>query len=290
MRRGQRGIGTDSGGLAIAGRCADNTFMPESFEIVAEPPRPNLPGRVVLRETADDAIDAVASDMLLHAMACVREFGDFHLALSGGATPEPLYRRLMYDPNYRELPWKRTHLWIVDEHPVGFEDDRSSFKQIRELIADHSDIPPEQVHPIPSLAREPAAAYERELREHLGWREKGQDRLDCVVLGLGPDGATAGLLPHSPVLRDDGRLVAVHGRGSGAASGRVSMTLRMINAARFIAVLVTGPDRRGALARIAARVADVRELPILGVSPLAGELRWYLSWDACPKPEDPAGR
>ena len=33
-----------------------------------------------------------------------------------------------------QLPWKRTHLWIVDERRVDPEDDRSNFKMIKETL------------------------------------------------------------------------------------------------------------------------------------------------------------
>src|SRR4051794_1770169 len=66
---------------------------------------PTLPhaNEVVVEATVDELIDQIAADMVVHAENCVREFGDFHLALSGGSTPQPLYERLMYDPNYRRL-------------------------------------------------------------------------------------------------------------------------------------------------------------------------------------------
>src|SRR5687768_12288568 len=113
--------------------------MAEPFEVtplrsVSQVRKPPLPGSVVIRETPDELIDAVAADLFFQAVACARTFGDFHLALSGGSTPEPLYARLMYDPNYRDLPWKRTHLWIVDERRVPPDDERSNFRMIRETI------------------------------------------------------------------------------------------------------------------------------------------------------------
>ena len=73
---------------------------------------PRLRGTVVARHTAEELYDALASDLIVHSTNCVRQFGDFHLALSGGRTPFPLYERLMYDPRFRILPWQRTHLWM----------------------------------------------------------------------------------------------------------------------------------------------------------------------------------
>ena len=248
-------------------------------------PKPVLPGTVVVRESVEELIDAIAADLFFQAKACVRTFGDFHLALSGGTTPEPLYRRLMYDPTYRELPWKRTHLWIVDERRVPADDERSNFRMIRDTLVDQSDIPAEQVHPIRALSPTADSDYEAELREHLGWREKGHDRLDYVLLGMGADGHTASLFPRSPALESRGRLVLINAGPTVTPPDRVTMTFDLLNASRFIGVMVTGEKKKPMVAAVAASRHDRRtaaELPILGIRPLAGELRWYLDAPACP--------
>ena len=261
--------------------------MYEAVPISEKPetrPKPALPGSVVVRPSVEELIDSIAADLLFQAMACVRTFGDFHLALSGGSTPEPLYRRLMYDPNYRELPWKRTHLWVVDERRVPEDDERSNFKMIRETIVSHSDIPREQVHPIEATRPDAAEAYERELRDVLGWREKGHDRLDFVILGMGADGHTASLFPGSPALDASDRLVAVNSGPAVTPPDRVTMTFTLLNAARFLGVMVTGEKKRATVTRIVESRGrgTVAELPILGIRPLAGELRWFLDSAACP--------
>jgi 6-phosphogluconolactonase len=241
---------------------------------------PKLPGRVVARADAEELVDALAFELTVHAQNCVRQFGDFHLALSGGRTPQPLYVRLMYDPRFRALPWKRTHLWMVDERCVPFEDERSNFARIREVIVDHSDIPPEQVHPM--LAAQPGAAerYERELREALGWRQKGHDRLDFVLLGMGADGHTASIFPGSPALDAPDRLALDVPAPTTCAPHvpRCTLTLRTINAARFVAPFVCGADKHAMLMRVVAG-ANPGEVPIAGVRP-AGELRWYVDGPA----------
>lgn len=285
--------------------------MSDLYEIEPRPLPPALPGTVMLRQEVDEAIDAIAADILIHAHNCVRTFGDFHLALSGGSTPVPLYQRLMIDPRYRELPWKRTHLWIVDERRVPFEDERSNFRMIGELIGEHSGIPREQVHPMFAMAEDADVQYQRTLREVLGWREKGHDRLDCVILGMGSDAHTASLFPHSPALKvslkapmftgrtmDESEpvpLVAINAGPEVTPPDRVTMMLPLINASRYIGVLVTGASKRATLERVArgaaqiraaedaaARTRTIESLPILGVRPLGGELRWYMDYAACP--------
>lgn len=279
----------------------------EKYELAQRPVPPLLPGTVVLRPDTDAVVDAVAADLLIHAHNCVRAFGDFNLALSGGTTPVALYQRLMIDPAYRELPWSRTHLWIVDERRVPFDDERSNYKMISEILGDHSGIPPEQVHPIFAMAEDADEQYAQTLRDVLGWREKGHDRLDFVLLGMGADAHTASLFPHSPALMEsleamrpapkngmprDMPLVRINAGPTVTPPDRVTMMLPLINASRFIGVLTTGKSKAATLRRVAARVGDasaLAELPILGVRPLGGEQRWYLDFEACAGVAERAG-
>jgi 6-phosphogluconolactonase len=244
---------------------------------------PKLPhaNEVVVEATIDELIDQVAADLVVHAENCVREFGDFHLALSGGSTPQPLYERLMYDPNYRRLPWRRTHLWIVDERCVPFDDPLSNFRMIDETIVEHADIPREQVHPIFALSATADVEYEAQIREVLAWRERGQDRLDYVLLGMGNDGHTASLFPHSPALHETEHLVRINVYPPVKPPQRVSMTYPLLNASRFISVLVTGAAKAAMIQRIANGSDSPQELPVKGIVPLNGELKWYLDAAAC---------
>lgn len=249
----------------------------DPYELADDMPvAPALPGQVSLARDADAAIDEVGLDLFNQARACVRAFGDFHLALSGGSTPMPLYRRLMIDPVYRELPWRRTHLWIVDERCVPFDDERSNFGQIREILCGHSDIPPSQVHPMRADDPDGDRRYEDELRETLAWREKGHDRLDFVLLGMGDDGHTASLFPRTAALAVDDRL-ACFNRGPGVTPpDRLTMTYRLLNASRFVGALVLGARKAPMVHRIATGADDARDIPIKGVAPIGGEMRWYL--------------
>ncbi len=242
---------------------------------------PPLPGEVFVAETVDQLLDLLAAELVVQAVACQRRFGDFELALSGGSTPQPLYDRLMYDPNCRHLPWARTHLWLVDERCVPLDDDRSNFRMLDETIVQHSGIPREQVHPIDPLSETAAVDYEAEIREVLQWRQRGQDRLDFVLLGMGQDGHTASLFPHNDALGERHRLVRHIDEPTAEPPHRVTMTFPLINSARMIAILVTGASKADAIGRIAKGDASVEQLPVTGVRPEQGRLKWFLDVEAC---------
>ena len=248
---------------------------------------PPLPGQVFVEETIDQLLDLLAAELVVQAVTCQRRFGDFELALSGGSTPQPLYDRLMYDPNCRRLPWARTHLWLVDERCVPLDDDRSNFRMINETIVQHSGIPREQVHPIDALSETADVDYEAELREVLQWRQRGQDRLDFILLGMGQDGHTASLFPYNDALGERHRLVRCVDEPAAEPPHRVTMTFPLINSARMVAILVTGADKAEMIGRIAKGDASVEQLPITGVRPGQGQLKWFLDAEACAAIEPP---
>lgn len=225
--------------------------------------KPALPnGSVIVRKDADLLMDAVATDLFLHASACVRQFGDFQLALASWADAEPLYLRLLYDPRYRELPWRRTHLWIVEER---FSASPPHFQLLQEAIVTQSDIPEEQVHrPVPG------EDYEETLKAVLGWREKGQDRLDYALLPLLPGGFTHG----SPAAGDDAPLIET-------SPDQVRMSRRLINATRFISSVALGPDMESAVRDVPRAPAGSDRLLARDLKPIGGELRWYVDESVC---------
>lgn len=258
-------MGDGREGVAAGLSGAENARMAEPYEVVPDPPTPRLPGAVMLHPTIDDVIDAVTADLLVQAKNCVRSFGDFHAVLSGSPALEPIYRRLMYDPGLRDLPWKQTHLWLADEaHPTA-EERTPRFALIRDWLIEHSDIPPEQVHGIVVDDPDPAARFRREASSALAWRASGHDRFDFVLLSV----EGGGLLPlHA---RDAEAVIAPIAPDSGLGVAW-SVTDLAVAQSRFLASIALGAS--------AARVLrDTRADAWARLAPAAGEWRWYMDHD-----------
>ncbi|NOG53242.1 MAG: hypothetical protein HND57_02750 [Planctomycetes bacterium] len=245
-----------------------------------------------MSNTMEELAEALGQDLLAHSLNCYRFFGDFHLALSGRPDAGPVYRHLMLDPVMRGIPWRRSHVWLVDEFGVDPVDERARWRLVQEVIGDHAGVPTSQLHPIPGLSRRAADDYELEIQSALEWRERGQDRLDYVLLTLSGDGTVAGLRPGCSVLSENRRHVRmIHQDDNGDADGfdhTITMTYPMINAARFVAVIVAGAENQPVIDKLVAHAdkqgsADAcTSLPALGLNPIGGELRWYVDRSACP--------
>jgi 6-phosphogluconolactonase len=81
--------------------------------------------------------------------------------------------------------------------------------------------------------------------------ELGDTQLDVTMLGMGPDGHTASLFPHHPVLDAHGMVAGITDSPKPPPE-RITLTLPALNASSRILLLVTGEEKREALKRVLA--------------------------------------
>ncbi len=197
----------------------------------------------------------------------------FRLCLSGGSTPEALYRKLAAPPFRDRIPWGRTHVFWGDERFVPVDSPLSNYRMARESLLDHVPIAPGNIHPIPTAHYSPAEAadaYERLLETEYGADNFNPARplFNVMLLGLGTDGHTASLFPDAKgALAERERwVVPVIGV---KAEPRITLTyLNFLESSRHVAFLVSGSDKAPILARLAE---GDPALPAAGVKP-AGDL------------------
>jgi 6-phosphogluconolactonase len=201
--------------------------------------------------------------------------GTFSIVLSGGSTPQGLYRRLA-EPPYRDaFPWSRVHFFWGDERFVPHDDVRSNYRMVREALLAHVPVPTGNVHRILTEGIGPeaaASAYEHELKSFYGAEQLDPMRplFDVVLLGLGEDGHTASLFPGDGALDERDRWVtAVVGAKS---ESRITLTYPALESCRHAAFLVEGEQKREIFSRV--RSGD-RDLPAARFRPPA-TLNWFL--------------
>ncbi len=229
--------------------------------------------QVTVFPSAAALAEGTAELFALRAVEAVEERGRFHAALAGGTTPLAAYRRLAAAPWADLVPWASVELWFGDERCVGECDAGRNDAAAREALLLHVPVPPENVHPVASLAPDGAARYEALLRERLSSPAPAVPVLDLVLLGLGEDGHTASLFPgHAALLETERLVVRVDGAPKPPPS-RVTFNLPLLNAARCAAFVVSGRGKSAALARV---LSGDRDLPAACVDPPFGERLFFL--------------
>jgi 6-phosphogluconolactonase len=226
-----------------------------------------------------DALAGRAADLFAQAAqeAAVAR-GRFAVALSGGASPQPLYRLLARQQFAQKVPWRRVHLYWGDERCVPPDDPESNYGLAERLFIRHVPVPAENVHRVRGEegAAVAADAYEEELRA-LAARERPRSELpvfDLVILGLGRDGHFASLFPHSPALEEVERLAVATEAPDG--SPRVTVTYPVIGAARRVWFLVSGAAKAGMVAEVLEGLRVPKAVPAQAVAPVKGSLTWLL--------------
>jgi len=215
-------------------------------------------------------VEAAALRVVSIAQQAIAERGQFVWALSGGATPRPLYELLGSKRFANVLDWTRVVFFWSDERCVAPDHADSNYRMARTALLDTLPLSPTQVHRLrgedePSAA---AAAYDRELRASGG--------LDLVLLGMGGDGHVASLFPGSSALQETERWVVTNLSPAGAQ--RITFTLPAINAAKVVLLLVAGADKA---TRVKEALRDPSaQLPVQRIHPTEGHLEWMLDTQA----------
>ena len=213
--------------------------------------------------------------VLAKLQTALSERGKFTIALSGGSTPKPLYEAIAA----QQLPWEQIHVFWGDERYVPPDHPDSNQLMARQAWLDRVDIPPGNIHPMPTETAEPTVAasnYEAELQQFFSTQPGEFPVFDLMLQGMGDDGHTASLFPHTEALQVRDRLITV---GSKDGQPRITFTAPIINQARCVMFVVAGANKRPALAQIFAPVADDFTYPSRLIQP-QGELWWLLDRDA----------
>jgi 6-phosphogluconolactonase len=206
--------------------------------------------------------------------AAVQATGSFRVSLSGGSTPKTLYQLLASDEFRNRFPWQLVSWYFGDERFVSYDSPDSNYRMVREAMFAKAPVPPENIHPVPvdGSPEEAAQNYEQTLQHAYGATilDPGRPFFDVMLLGLGPDGHTASLLPGEPVLEERKRWVAAvsHGR----PEVRITMTYPVIESSRRVAFLVTGREKEPIFRAIRGGGSHV---PAARVRPV-GELFWFV--------------
>ncbi len=214
----------------------------------------------------------------------VERRGIARVAISGGSTPKAAFKLLAAEPFASSVPWEKLQLFWVDERCVGPESPESNYGVCRELLLSKVPIPEASIFRMegeldPEVA---ASRYESTLRHAFKLEGAELPRFDLLALGMGPDGHTASLFPHTAALHEMGRLVVAN-HVPQMNTWRISLTWMVINHAAEVVFEVAGPSKTEVLSQVLTGPRDPERLPSQLIRPASGRLLFQLDQAAAAK-------
>ncbi len=210
------------------------------------------------------------------ANAAILNRKQFLVALSGGQTPGPIYSLLGQSPYRQQVDWSQVFLFWTDERCVPKNHDDSNFGLVNRFLLSHVPLLENHIFRVATECGSPeqvAEEYEGRLRRYMG-RSPG---FDLVFLGMGEDGHTASLFPHSELEEKEKWVGSYHLRSRD--SYRITLTYPIINASGRIVFLCRGKNKAPVIAQLFSpgnSKLSVSELPAKGIQPGHGDLIWLL--------------
>ncbi len=225
-------------------------------------------GTIEVFETADAVTKAAVALFKKKATEALSARDHFAVAFSGGRTPETMLT-MIGDTLARTMDWSKVSVFLVDDRDVPRDAPQSNYAMIARTLLSRVAIPERQVY----RWRTEAASPEDALRDYEAVLKR-VGPLDLVYLGMGGDAHTASLFPGSKALHVPEAPV-LHLDDAGAEPRRrYTMNYPVLNAARCVAFIVTGADKRDALRRTFAERGENLALPATKIHPRQGELLW----------------
>jgi 6-phosphogluconolactonase len=209
----------------------------------------------------DDLVENLAREITSRLNAAVNKRGEASLVVPGGSTPGLLFDAL----SRRDAAWDRVCVTVCDERWAPEDPTDSNEHLVRTRLLKLRAAGARFVPMTTEAATAAEAAPEIDAAIAAMRRP-----FDVTLLGMGADGHTASLFPHSPDLAaaldvNAPELVrAVTAQGARGSTERLTLTLKALVGSRFIALMITGQAKLAAYEHACDPGSEL-ELPIRAV-------------------------
>lgn len=231
---------------------------------------------IVVPGDKEATIDYCVEDFLKIASGAIREKGFFCAALSGGSTPNAIFERLAKKQNLEKLQWDKVRLFWSDERSVPPEHADSNYRMALEAGLDSLPIPHENIFRMKAEENieANAKAYEDLIKRHVP-----NQFFDLVMLGMGEDGHTASLFPHTKGLEVKDRYVIANFVPQ-KDTWRMSFTYKQIHMTHHLRIYVIGAGKAEILQKVLCSPFKPEEYPSQAVGSSTCKALWIADQSA----------
>jgi 6-phosphogluconolactonase len=249
-----------------------------------------MPTPDIAVHTNPDVLAAAVAARLVTKLVDLQAAGTTpKIVLTGGGTGIAVLEQLRASVARDAVDWGKVEFYWGDERFLPPGDPERNETQARAALLDQVPVDPAKVFPMgadtgtgPAGAEAAAEAYAEVLRQAARPEDHGPvPMFDVLMLGMGGEGHTASVFPHSPAVYETERtVVAVHGCPKPPPT-RVSLTLPAIRRATEVWIMTTGEEKAAAVAMALSGAGEVA-IPVAGAQGRR-RTRWLLDRAAAAK-------
>jgi 6-phosphogluconolactonase len=193
------------------------------------------------------------------------------IVLTGGSTGIAVLEEVRATVARDAVDWSQVEFYWGDERFLPPGDPERNETQARAALLDHVPVDPAKVFPMgadtgtgPAGADAAADEYAQVLARAARPEDHGPvPSFDVLMLGMGAEGHTASIFPHSPAVYETERsVVAVHGCPKPPPT-RITLTLPAIRRAAEVWIMTTGDEKAAAVALALGGAGEVA-IPVAG--------------------------
>lgn len=194
-------------------------------------------------------------EFIKHAIRIIKEIVDkstnvCRIALSGGSTPEGLYKELPKS----DVDFSKVEFYQVDERYVPKEDENSNYKLITQSL----------VNPLKERIKafyhfKTELPIDQCVNDYAEQIEK--INFDLVILGMGTDGHVASLFPGDKKSLDSAMPALYTTTDQFAVKDRLTISLNKIQSAKNILLLLKGEKKKEILQTLLDKNSSIYDLP-----------------------------
>tara|TARA_Y100000590_G_scaffold457155_1_gene609165 strand:- start:7811 stop:8596 length:786 start_codon:yes stop_codon:yes gene_type:complete len=199
----------------------------------------------------------------------------FSVALSGGDTPVPIYKKLCDYSENEDMKWSNWHIWWNGEKVGLHNNENSNYKKALDYFLQDVPIPYSQIHPVPfkQSPQDSARIYQEDIVEMFS---PDPPSFDVILLTMGSDGHIASLFPGSEGMRDDESLILANWI-SKLNEYRITFSLKLIRKAKEVAILVTDHNGARLIEQIVTRGYKNEKIPASIIYGSDFSVNWFIT-------------
>jgi len=232
------------------------------------------PVEITLQISATTAeITRAAAELFVHsANEAIKLRGVARIAISGGTTPKNAFALLAAE-YADQVPWDKLQLFWVDERCVAPDNPESNYGMTRATLLSKVPLPEANVHRMEGELdpEEAASRSEAEIRNAFKLEGAQTPTFDLILLGLGPDGHTASLFPHTEGLNEMAR-ITIANHVPQKDTWRMTLTWPVITQGRQVAFLIEGAEKASIVRTVFTGAYDPETYPAQLIRPASGKL------------------